>query len=539
MINQAGMKMHSKMMNKIWKGLVVCLVLASSCQKAEDGLNSMVWRLNFDLISTTWDIQFIDAESGEMIGSVEDDRIEVRISGTDADHILDLAGKRRDRYYSTYGFLSLALHPDRAEPQTGNPVSFMVHAHHPDYIPVSFPVFSFHDGIVPVKILMTGINNSPGHVGVLSIDSVSKATNGRIQDSVELYTPMNKASLQIAKSTLMRDANGAELGGPLSVTLGYFEGGYVESLRAMPGGQLAIKEEGSDQSGQIYSAGAFYLNINDAYNKVAHNFEEALELTLLINNDVYNPVTQNKISPLDMLTVWYQNDDTGEWNIDNTITPMAFQNQLLAKLPIHQSGLFMLGWIHEDVCPEPITLQFNTLPEYSVLPYAFGVNIYQVINEEFQFIRHTSIGNKVDQPSSIFGLPLNLELIFRFEEYVNGTPTYYRVPDPLLLASSCTSEALDHDLLPKTAGSLKQVRVVFIDTQRNNTRYTPKVFPGYYRLPGAQFWQSAFVYEGMTYLVNVEEGVTYELGINYKGEFHKKEVTIGPGEILDIEIEID
>jgi hypothetical protein len=139
------------------------------CKKIDDGLSSIIWQMNFDLVTTTWDIQFIDAATGLPVGADNDERVTAAISGVDKVHILDLAGIRQTLFYSTKGALALALHPDRPAPQAPTPVRFFIHASHPAYLPVTVPVLTHETGINPIKIFLTDRNNPPANVDMLTM----------------------------------------------------------------------------------------------------------------------------------------------------------------------------------------------------------------------------------------------------------------------------------------------------------------------------------------------------------------------------------
>ncbi|MCD6332717.1 MAG: hypothetical protein J7L89_05545 [Bacteroidales bacterium] len=530
------MKLFYSFIRPLFAATIFLLIVSPGCRKFEDGLNNLTWSLNFNLVSTTWDIQFVDAQTGDLIGGLDTNRVEVSITGPDETYLIDLAGKKHNFFYSTYGFLSLALHPDRRDPDRENPVRFMLHVRYPGYLPVSLPVITYTTGIHPVKVQLVNLSTAVPPVGILNQQNLTQVVNGQTGDSLELFTPLNQASLSIPKDTRLTTLHGAELGGSLSVTLGYFTGGNEVAVKSLPGGQMAVK---TNQSyGQIYPAAALYIGLSDEYNKEAAFFDQPLHTTLLIDNRVYHPDDGSRISPADSLDVWYQDTETGTWRILQTIHLEAFQNKILAHFPVNRTGLFMLGWIDDILCKEPLSIHFNTLPEYRTLPYVFQASVYEVISDEVRFIRQITVGNPIGQDARLNNLPGNRELIIRWNDYLNGPNAYYRAPDPLLYSNYCSSSAVDLDLLPKTTSSLKEVHVIFIDTQHNNSRYIPQVFPGYYRQLGST-WQSAFVYQGVAYLVNAREGATYELGINFKGEFHRKEVVIGSGEVMEIEIEID
>lgn len=518
--------------------ILVLTLSTISCSKVEDGLNSMTWRIDFNLISSTWDVQFIDARTGELIEGTEENRVQVIISGPDQNHILDLSGFRRDRFYTSHGFLGLALHPDRNSPTPVSPLRFVLKASHPDYLPVSFPVTTRHDGINPLQIRMVHKGVTPPHVAVAAESGMSRVVEGRLQDSLEIFVPANLASVKFQQYTLLQDKENHLLGGSLDITFGYWEASHFESTLAQPGGQLALTTE-NGKPGVIYSAGMFYLNVMDEYGQEPDEFDLPARAQVILAADIHNPETGSSISINDRLNLWYQDPATGLWSIVNTLRPSPYQNKFVIHIPFDRPGTYLLGWISEETCNEALVIHFKTLPEYNLLPYGFSVNTYQLVHNELRLLRSEPIVGPVDQEVKLYDLPTGKELVFRFEPYLIPAPSYYRSPDPLLVANSCSATGHELDLLPRPGGTFTQVKVVFIDTQHNNTRYTPRVFPGYYRQAGTQPWQSAFVYQGLTYLVNLVIGGTYELGINFKGEFHKKEMVIGTGELVEIEIELE
>jgi hypothetical protein len=512
--------------------------ILDGCKKVEDGLSSISWQINFDLVTTTWDIQFIDAATGLPIGSNGEERIEVVISGGDQQNILDLAGIRQPTFYSTKGVLALALHPNRLAPQATTPVSFVIHAKNPSYLPATIPILTYHEGINPVQVYMVNRNSTPANVDMLVQTQAGNLVNGRLTDSLDIHTSGNMASLQMSAGTEVVTVEGSQLSGNLTFAFSHWEGGTTNGLKTFPGGQIAVNDQG--HPGLIYLACGIYVDIQDNDGNLAGRISKPIQGTALIDQSVYNPFTKTKLTAGAAVPVWFLNQLSGVWESKGTTILQLFQNKLLANFSMESPGMLMIGWINEDLCPFPLVLHPNTLPEYNVIPYTFTLNIFELYGEELRFVRSVGISGQVNQDYDLRFLPDNSELVFRFEQYTGEDKPYYKSPDPILLAGFCQSGSpADFDLLPKPNSSFKKIEVVFIDVQHNNTRYYPKVFPGYYRRTGTSTWQSAFVYNGQAYMVNPQQGDHYEMGINFKGEFHLKEVTVGPEEVVLVEIEID
>lgn len=512
--------------------------LVNGCKKIEDGLSSIIWQINFDLISTTWDIQFIDAATGVPVGADSDDRVDVVISGKDKDQVLDLAGIRQSTFHSTKGALALALHPDRLSPETLTPVRFFVHAHHPDYLPVTVPVLTHQAGINPLKIYLINRNEPPVNVDLITRTASGLLVDGRLADPLNISTPANLASVRMEAGTEVLSANGARLSGNLKLTMSFSEGGTTSGLKTLPGGQLAVN--GAGNPGLIYLAGGIYLEIMDADGKYAGTLSQPMECQVSINPSVYDPFTKTRLTAGATIPVWCLNPGSGVWESRGTTNLRAEQNKLSAVFSMNAPGMYLIGWINGNLCPTPLIMHPNTLPEYNEIPYAFTLNIFEVFGEELRFVRTTGISGQVTDDYSLRFLPDNSELVFRFDQYIAEDKPYYKNPDPILLSGFCQSgNPLEFDLLPKPNSTYKKIEVVFIDVEHNNTRYNPKVFPGYYRKSGSATWQSAFVFNGHAYIINPQQGDQYEMGINFKGEFHLKDVTIGPEEVVLVEIAID
>lgn len=512
--------------------------LLTNCKKVEDGLSSITWQINFDLVTTTWDIQFIDASTGLPIGANSEEEIPVTLSGTDKQHILDLAGIRQTTFYSTKGALALALHPDRPAPLPQSPVRFFLHAEHPGYIPVVVPVLSHQAGINPMKVYLISTTSAVSGTEKPASTVSIRLTAGALTDSVAVATTSGQAVLSMKNGTEILAAGGAQLSGDARVTLLYSEGGTTNGLKTFPGGQLAVSTGGTP--GLISLAAGVYLGIQDADGREAASLSVPVSAAARISGAVYDPYTKTHLTAGQSVPLWFLNTTTGSWESRGTAILEAYQSNLVARFSMATPGQYLLGWIRENLCPSPLILHPSTLPEYNEIPYAFVLNVFEVFGEEFRFVRSAAICGRVDENSELRFLPDNSELVFRFEPYVSEEKPYYKNPDPILLTGFCESGSpVDFDLLPKPNSTLKKIEVVFIDVQHNNTRYNPKLFPGYYRKTGTTLWQSALVYEGQAYIVNPVAGAQYEMGINFKGEFHLKEVTVGPEEVVLVEIAID
>jgi hypothetical protein len=518
--------------------LLILPGMIGGCKKVEDGLSALTWQINFDLIKTTWDIQFIDGSSGLPVGANSEERIEMTITGNDAGNIIDLAGIRQPRFYSTKGFAALALHPDRAAVEPATPVRFVIQVNHPGYLPVTVPVIAYHGGINPIRIYLTSRQDAPENVDLAVHQASGMLSGGSLTDTLAVNTPLSRAAIHLDAGTALVATDGTQLSGDLTVTLSHWEGGTTGGLKTFPGGQITLSSAGNP--GLIYLAGGAYVEMRDQDGRLATSLSKPIRSEVAVSSLAYHPITRTILTPGQSVPVWHLNSETGIWDNQNTVITEIADGELIARFSMYSPGLYLLGWINENLCSNPLVMRPGTLPEYDVLSYAFTVNVFELFENELRFIRTAGLNGPVSSDYELRLLPDQSEILLRFEAYTGELNPYYRNPDPLLLAGFCESGGpVEFELLPRPNSTYKKIEVVFIDVAHNNTRYNPKVFPGYYRKTGTTIWQSAFVYDGQAYIVNPEVGAVYEMGINFKGRFQRKEVTVGAEEVILVEIAID
>lgn len=516
------------------------LVFLSTCSNLDGGFDEIRWQMNFDLVKTSWDVQFKDAASGELIGNDSDLRVEVYLTGPDQSNILDLAGIRQERFYSTKGFLGLILHPDQTEPSENTPVQFTLHAKIDGYLPVHVPIEAYSTGINPVEVMLVNLELSPIGVNVLHLENAGKFVFGLLHDSISLYTPGNRLEVIIPRGIQMLDKNGEALSGNMDVTIALWDGMIESAVEALPGGPLALLDINDYKIAIKQPASQLFLVIKDQYGKEAVSFSENIRATFLLDPMVFNPEEKRLIWPDDILPVYLLNDQNGSWSQESIVSLESFQNKVLAKINLQKTGTFHFGWMDRNYCQYPLNLEFTTLPEYNTLPYSFRLKLYRNVNGIFQYLYSFGITGAASESSQMRYLPVGSELILRFEPYLDCAKPYYKTPDAVLLTGECSEHPiLQNDLIPIPPGEIRELQVVFIDTEHNNTNYIPSLLAGYYRNHDSDCWQSAMVYQGITYLFNVEPGEVYELGINYKGEYHYEELSITDSGTMYVEIEIN
>jgi len=179
--------------------------------------------INYDLIKTFINIEFVDATTGEMIGQSDDTKVKVIITGPNADAVLDNTGISKEEFYSTKGFLGLALNPNSEfVPTAENPIRFTVVATLDGYISTSKTITLGQEGTFNERIVMTDISNPPSGVVVKEEKGIGDLQDGVVQEDISVRTQNDEAYLIIPGGTVIKDGNGNTLTGSLDITLVYF-----------------------------------------------------------------------------------------------------------------------------------------------------------------------------------------------------------------------------------------------------------------------------------------------------------------------------
>jgi len=105
-----------------------------ACKKVTNPLEGVSLIVNYDVVKTTFDIQFLDAATGELIGESGDLELTITPVGQDRYHVLDISGVHYEQYYSGNGKLSLGIDP-AIVPTPENPVSFTLLVSGGNYLP--------------------------------------------------------------------------------------------------------------------------------------------------------------------------------------------------------------------------------------------------------------------------------------------------------------------------------------------------------------------------------------------------------------------
>ncbi|MDD4645978.1 MAG: hypothetical protein PHY99_08315, partial [Bacteroidales bacterium] len=438
-------------------------VVFEGCKKIEDGLSDLKWQIDFDLVKTTWDVQFYDASTGMPLGVNSDLRVEVTITGSDKSNILDLAGIRQTRFYSTQGTLALALHPDRTSPDAQTPVSFVIHASQRDYIPVQVPVLTYHEGINPIRIYMVNRSVAAENVDHVYMTDAARLVFGKLSDTVSLKTPAGLASFQMNAGTELSGSGNSQLTpGDLFITLSCWEGSTTNGLKSFPGGQIVVDAAGNP--GLVYPACGLFIDIQDQNLLSVSTISKPIQCQAVISPAVYNPVSAAFIAAGEEVPLWFMNESSGIWENQGPVTVEASGALLVANITLSRPGMYMLGWINTNLHSAPLQFHPVFAPGGDPLSYAFTVNIYEMLGHELRFVRTAAVNGPATEDFNLHFLPSNSELVIRFESFMGEDRAYYSNPDPVLISGGYNfSTPVNLNLVPKSGCTCKKIEIILVD----------------------------------------------------------------------------
>jgi len=167
--------------------LTVSLITSLDSCKLKNPVEGVSLIINYDLIKTYINIQFVDASTGELIGQMDNTQVKIIISGPNADAVLDNTGIIKDEFYSTNGFLGLGLNPNSEYvPTSLNPIKFTVVTSLNGYISTSKTFTIGKEGTYNDKIVMTNISNPPDGVIVKEEKGIGNLLGGIVQEEISV-----------------------------------------------------------------------------------------------------------------------------------------------------------------------------------------------------------------------------------------------------------------------------------------------------------------------------------------------------------------
>lgn len=484
-----------------------------------DPMNGAKLIINYDLIKTFINVQFVDAATGDLIGQSDNTEVKVVITGANADAVLDNTGVKKDEYYSTNGFMGLALNPNNEYvPTVSNPIKFTIVASLEGYISTSKGVTIGKEGTYNEKIVMTNISNPPNGVVVKEEKGIGNLVGGALQDEVTVKTQNDEASITIPAGTIIKDGDGNTLSGTLDITLVYFNNIEDESLAAFPGGLMTtIIQDGQAQDGVFFSAGFLAIEITDQNGLTAEKFEvNTAELNMMVDDRTYNPETQAQVEDGNVVPLFSYNTENGEWNFDQEVTiEGGVRSTFDVTAQISHLSYWNFDWFWGFPCPDGI--QFLFVGDYSACGCTefTGIMRKQADNTFFSYIYFWACEGV---PIQTLWAPPDMPVSIEWDQ---GCSSLIVDEDITYIQNLCAPDIMEI-YFSVEGGNTTVVSVDIMGRCAANANVEVRpTYGAWYRPAGSWCWKWAFMYAGHVEICDVVIGQEYVIGTYFNGQWYE------------------
>lgn len=337
----------------------------------------------------------------------------VTLRGKDADKIYNAEGKKE--FKVSGGMLLLALDP-KVAPQAGNPVTFSVDITANDYLSVNIPV-TINAENLSTMVSATMINTKNLSQGLnIKTSTVTLGANGATTAPVVINTATSNGvtetvSIALPAGTQFKDAQGNIVNaGPLAVKTLVANTSSNDVQDLFPGGGLSLSQiktaSGATSSGNLLPAALTEVSMS-AGNTSIKSFNQPIQITLQLDQNYFNPLTNATVKEGDQLQVYSYSADQGIWTFENTGLVVKESGKLALKLNTTHLTWFTAGAMVSS-CTNDFKIQFNaswlsngiTHPvTYKVFSVANGAKDKQLATGKFTVTNGTE-GNLNKLPSS-------------------------------------------------------------------------------------------------------------------------------------------
>lgn len=522
--------------------LVLAYISFNSCKKIPNpsGNGNEKDTITYNLIKTSIYVQFIDAATNELIIPEEGEKLKVRIVGESKAAVVDIIGIQSDEYSPKQGFITFALNPE-AEfiPSSGSPIRFTIVTELNSYLTSTKEVTLTSEGDYMLKIFMVDTNNPPAGVIIEKSYSVGHVFNGVLINAVSIVTANNEARVVIPAGSRLLDSDSVKLvNGKINLTLTYLSNQEDEALAAFTGGITGtVLQNSSINSGVFFSAGLLIFEISDSeWNRAAIIEKDSFEISMIIPNQTYNPVTGSNIIDGDEVALYTYLPDTGMWMLDQwtEITDTLFSG-FSTTIKTSKLNTYNFSWFENNNCNQGSKFKVEDNCKQCNAIMIEGIVRKQIDNSFVSNIYLVGDWNEqINIPFSTGGTSVYIDWELGNQcNYCYVDPSF----SPLLIDDMCSQQLVS---LPLTDDSpvTTTITATFIGSCPTDTNIVVQPSFGIWIRPQeATCWRWSSMNNGIANICNVIYGETYVLGTYYDGTWRQWTVTISSEETYTFDID--
>lgn len=508
----------------IW--LLILLASITSCKKIDNPHNTydVEDTINYSMLKTSMFIKFYDATSGEQIFPNVDNPIMVRFNGKSEAAVMDIIGNKRDSYSSTSGLMTFGLDPSAEfTPTEASPIKFTIVTTYDQYIPSYKDVTITKEGQYMLRISLVNTTNPPQGIEIVKLSSVGEASNGLVQNTIEISTINSNASIIIPSGIRLMNSDSSGLSGKLNITMVYFSGAENKALQCLPGGNTgSIINTVTEDYGVFWTAGNIYFEITDNFNQRAtYTLNDSINITMNVESTIYNPIKGTNVSNGDYISVFNYDQDTGLWSKYNST--MVIGNTVNIKSDIISTYNF--SWFIKNECDQMLTftasgdyVKCNAVPVHGVLRKTHNgdyIGDIDILTDISEFTALTYATGKT---------PVYIE----WDNNHDVCSPYIVDPaaSPALIGNMCTSPPVNIPVINQSGISTNISGIIYGTCPSDTNLIILPTFGLWIQPIDEQCWRWCNMKNGKFNICSVINGETYNLGTYYNNEWYQWEIII-------------
>lgn len=315
----------------IGTSLVLAFLIVQACGKPEDLTKDVKLSIDNDLIRVPLSIRFLDpsvttsGQSGDAQRDMKDVKIKVKFVGTNLDKLFTTTGQRLTALTEIEGGqIDIAVKKtDIVGGSAASGINFSIIAEAPNYLR-TLKSFSINDTVPKFETFsMVNLTNAAQGIKIKTAANIMTVTNGAVTVGRDVVVS-DSAKVNIPAGTILKDKDGNNLSGNLSVQLVQFSPSDPIASSAFPGGfnPTEVKDENGASlgAGTFTSLGFIALDMDVNGTPVKQFGGNPVSVTVDISPNLRNPDTGQPLQVGEVVPIWSLNETTGEWKREGTGT---------------------------------------------------------------------------------------------------------------------------------------------------------------------------------------------------------------------------
>jgi hypothetical protein len=318
--------MKRKNMKKLFIIPVLAMLTAGIFSSCDIQTPSLELAVSTDFITHLAQVNLVADVSNEAAGGLVEQfdgaKSKITITGTDADRVYNLLGKKE--FSITGGALVLLLEPSaNFSSKSSYTVNVLIEA--TGFLSRNVPVvFTKEQNNVSVQVALVDKSSLPSGASIAESSGTALSESTGLAKEVKLTASNASTNGVTTKVTVpagikMKDSNGKLLSGRLKAEVVSFSGGGHAGLY-FPGGlaqDIVVLEDGSEAPGMFLPAAFTSINMSVGSEKVRKFDGGTVGIKMTLSKINFNPETGQAYEEGDKLDIWSYEEANGQWKFES------------------------------------------------------------------------------------------------------------------------------------------------------------------------------------------------------------------------------